>query len=107
MTIQGELTQLRTFLRDADGSIDISGMVLSAQTYLLEKHGHYKAAFWHGVHYYFHGWVAETRGSAETRRLKSFPKVGSVIGEFVESILDWPFFREKVRKKVRKAKPTF
>ena len=88
MTIQDELTQLRTFLRDADGSIDISGMVLSGQTYWLDKHGHYKAAFWHGVHYYFHSWLIEMKGSKEARRIISSPEVGTVIGEFVESMLD-------------------
>ena len=51
MAIKGELTQLRTYLQDADESIDISGMVLSGQTYWLDKHGEYKGAFWHGVYY--------------------------------------------------------
>ena len=51
MTIKGELTQLRTYLQDADESIDISGMVLSGQTYWPDKHGEYKGAFWHGVYY--------------------------------------------------------
>ena len=88
MTIKGELTQLRTYLQDADESIDISGMVLSGQTYWLDKHGEYKGAFWHGVHYYFHGWLIETKGSAEARRIINSREVGTVIGEFVERMLD-------------------
>ena len=75
-------------MREAAGSIDISRMVLSGQTYWMYEHGGYKGACWHGVHYSFYGWLTETRGSAETRRIISFPEVGSVIGEFVESILD-------------------
>ena len=88
MTITNELKEIRTYLEDADRSIDISNLVLNGQSYWLDKYGHYKPAFYHGVDYYFSSWLKETLGIREARTILGSPELATVIGEFVENMID-------------------
>ena len=76
-------------MRDAYEAIYISCLVLNGQTYWLDRYGHYKAGFWHGVHYCFQGWLKETLDSKDARRIVNAPEVSAVIGKFVEGMIDY------------------
>ena len=78
-----ELFKFRIF-RNSDKAIDINGLLLNGQTYWLDKYGHYKTGFYHGVHYYFQGWLKES----VARTIIDSPEMSAVIGEFVERMID-------------------
>jgi len=85
MIIKSALTELRKLLHE---TISIDNLVSFGETYWLEKHGAYKSAYWHGVRYYFYEWLSETRNTAEAKRIINSPEMGTVIGEYVEWMLD-------------------
>ena len=88
MTIKAELKHVRELLQQADEALDISGLVIDGQTYWLEHHWDASTAYWHAVEYYFRSWLIETQGPVEARKITNTPEAGTIIGEFVATMVD-------------------